>query len=96
MITATCQSIMFNFCEKIKLELLAPKASQDLIIIPMESIDVQFKNEKVIVDNIISITARHPNMIQYICDKLIKEINKLRKINREMKGGDNDKNKFMI
>ena len=72
-------SPLFNFCERVKLELLAPKAAHDLITMPMRNIGIRFENEEVIVNNIFSLTARHPNMIQYICDKLIKEINRQQK-----------------
>ncbi len=72
-------SAMFNFCESVKLHLLSEKAAKDLITIPMENIGIKFKNREAIVQNIISITARHPNIIQYICDRLIKEINKQQK-----------------
>ena len=72
-------SAMFNFCESVKLHLLTEKAANDLIINPMKNIGIKFKERAAIVQNIISITARHPNIIQYICDRLIKEINQQQK-----------------
>lgn len=81
-------SPLFNFCQTIKIDLLDEKSATDLIIVPMENIgvkfediksengkEIKFENKKAIVESILSIAARHPNLIQYLCDSLIKRIN---------------------
>ena len=68
-------SPFFNFCDLIKLELLEEKAARELITVPMKTLGVQFDNEAVIVQRILNLTARHPNIIQYICNALIEIIN---------------------
>ena len=72
-------SPFFNFCDLIKIELLEEKAARELITMPMKTLGVKFDNEAVIVRSILDLTARHPNVIQYICDSLIKVINKKQK-----------------
>ena len=72
-------SPLFNFCEGIILELLDAEAAQELVTVPMKSLGVKFENEVEIVEKILSITARHPNVIQYICNQLIKIINQKQK-----------------
>ncbi len=69
-------SPLFNFCDLIKLQLLEEKAARALIIQPMRAISVRFENEETITQRILSITAHHPNMIQYICTELIRITNK--------------------
>lgn len=41
----------------------------------MRTLSVTFEDEAAIVQRILALTARHPNMIQYTCDRLIKRIN---------------------
>jgi hypothetical protein len=67
-------SPLFNFCQIIELDFLDEKPGTDLIINPMESLNVKFETKNASVESILSITARHPNLIQYLCDSLIKII----------------------
>lgn len=69
------QSPFFNFCEEIKIGLLGETAARELIVVPMQRINIKFEDEAAIVKRIIGITSRHPNMIQWICDRLIHLIN---------------------
>ncbi|ETW98443.1 MAG: hypothetical protein ETSY2_42815 [Candidatus Entotheonella gemina] len=68
------ESPFFNFCEPIKIGTLDYKSARELITEPMHTLNIEFENEE-IIDNINEITSCHPNMIQYICDKLIGAIN---------------------
>ncbi|MGK7875346.1 MAG: ATP-binding protein [Xenococcaceae cyanobacterium] len=79
-------SPLFNFCQGIKIKLLEEKSARDLVTIPMGNIGVKFENEEASVQRILGITARHPNLIQYLCDLLIKKINK--KQERTIREGD--------
>ncbi|MDJ0901898.1 MAG: tetratricopeptide repeat protein [Xenococcus sp. MO_188.B8] len=68
-------SPLFNFCSPIKIGILEEKASQELVRVPMGTLGVKFENESAIIQRIIDLTAQHPNIIQYICDALIRKIN---------------------
>ena len=72
-------SPLFNFCSPIKIGILEEKAAQELVKVPMESLGVKYENEARIVQRILNLTARHPNIIQYICDGLIKIMNEKQK-----------------
>jgi hypothetical protein len=66
---------MYNFCEEIILDPLDEEASLDLITKPMESIGIHYhKNEdrKLILEY----TARHPNLMQFLCTQLVKKVEK--------------------
>jgi hypothetical protein len=81
-------SPFFNFCDVIKLEFLQEKAAKELVTRPMKSIGISFENETEIVKRIISITARHPNLIQYTCNELVRIINNRQKRIIEIKDLD--------
>jgi hypothetical protein len=68
-------SPFFNFCEVMHIGLLDTKAAYDLVTVPMRTLRVRFEDETAIVQRILGLTACHPNMIQYTCDRLIKRIN---------------------
>ena len=69
-------SPLFNFCNSIKLELLERKAATELIVEPIKMLGIKFEDQEYIVGKILTISERHPNIIQYICAELIKAINK--------------------
>jgi len=81
-------SPFFNFCDVIKLELLQERSAKELVTRPMKSIGISFENETEIVKRIISITARHPNLIQYTCNELVRIINNQQKRIIEIKDLD--------
>ncbi len=68
-------SPFFNFCEVMKIGLLDEKAARELVTGPMRTLRVTFENGEAVVQRILALTARHPNMIQYTCDRLIERIN---------------------
>ncbi|MBI1930705.1 TIR domain-containing protein [Candidatus Poribacteria bacterium] len=68
-------SPFFNFCEPMKIGLLDEKAARQLVTVPMGTLNVTFENEPAIVERILDITARHPNMLQYTCAQLIRRLN---------------------
>jgi hypothetical protein len=71
-------SPFFNFCEPMLIGRLDEKAARELVTVPMATLNVVFENEMAIVERILAITARHPNMIQYTCSQLISRINEKR------------------
>lgn len=68
-------SPLFNFCSPIIIGILEKKDAEELIREPMRTLGVKFENEAAIVERILKLSAQHPNLIQYICDALIKIIN---------------------
>lgn len=72
-------SPLFNFCSPIKIGILEEKEAKELVKVPMGALGVKFENEDSIVKRILDLTAQHPNIIQYICDALIKIINEKQK-----------------
>ncbi|NEP13555.1 MAG: AAA family ATPase [Symploca sp. SIO2C1] len=68
-------SPLFNFCNPMKIGILEEKAARELVTVPMGTLRVKFDNQAAIVQRILDLTARHPNIIQYICDALIRKIN---------------------
>ena len=66
---------LYNFTREIMLKPLEREAALDLITKPMESIGVHYQDEKD-RELILEYTARHPNLLQFICEKLIAIIEK--------------------
>ncbi|NIR06294.1 MAG: AAA family ATPase [Candidatus Aminicenantes bacterium] len=66
---------MYNFCQEEILHPLEKAAALDLITKPMEKIGVRYKNPEV-RDPILEYTARHPNLIQFFCKKLVEKVDK--------------------
>lgn len=64
---------LYNFCEEILLKPLSREAALELISKPMRSIGVHFHNRQD-RELILNHTSRHPNFIQYFCQKLIERI----------------------
>lgn len=69
-------SPLCNFFHPLPLEILDQRSAQDLVTVPMENLGINFENEETSVQRILSITARHPNLIQKFCGLLIDTINK--------------------
>ena len=66
---------MYNFCEEIILDPLDETASLELITKPMESIGIHYhriEDRKLILEY----TARHPNLMQFFCKKLVEKVEK--------------------
>lgn len=69
-------SPFYNFCELVKIGPLSESAARDLILVPMQALNVEFEDEAAIIERILNISARLPNAIQWICNELIRHINK--------------------
>ncbi len=76
-------SPMFNFAQPIRLNEFTMQQARDLIITPMENLGVHFKNKDEVVSRIYDETAGHPNLIQYYCMILLRQLDqsKEREIN---------------
>ncbi len=69
------KSPLFNFCDVIRLSYLHPQATHRIILEPMREMGITFESEVEMVERIMSVSSCHPNIVQYICQKLIVEIN---------------------
>ena len=67
------ESPLFNFCHPLQLDKLKRDEALDLITIPMENIGVKYDNLKD-RELILQYTSGHPNLLQYFCINLIKEV----------------------
>ncbi|MBM3128965.1 MAG: hypothetical protein FJ009_10150 [Chloroflexi bacterium] len=65
----------FNFCNLIPLSYLSPEEARRVVVDPMQEMGVLLQEQGDLAGQIISLAACHPNMVQYICQKLIERIN---------------------
>jgi len=70
------KSPLFNFCgQRIQLGYLEPRSARRLIREPMRWMNIELRDEERVVDAIIDITSCHPRLVQYICHRLIQQVN---------------------
>jgi len=69
-------SILFNLAKVHKLSYLHPQEAEDLIITPMKGL---LDYHPLAVDKILKVTACHPYFIQYICDSLVRLVQRERR-----------------
>lgn len=69
------QSPLFNFANMLLIGHLDMRAAHKLIVQPMRDLAIELVDEEMIVKRIWSFTAGHPNVIQRLCQRLLKKIN---------------------
>jgi starch synthase len=76
---------LFNFADEILLGPLNFDAVRELVIRPMNQLEIKLENEELIVETIWNFTSGHPNVIQCLCRRLIQRLNEkgARRIERE-------------
>jgi len=67
-------SPLFNFCKDIILGPLDEKSAAEIITRPMDDMDIELQDRDQLVDRIIRISSCHPNLVQFICERLINRI----------------------
>jgi hypothetical protein len=67
-------SPLFNFCDVIHLSYLDRKSTQRIIVEPMADMGIAFQDLDTAVTHIMDISSRHPNIVQYICQRLLQAI----------------------
>ncbi len=65
----------FNFCNILTLSYLNPDEARRVVSEPMEEMGIALEEGGALVDEIVRQSAHHPNIIQYLCQELIKRIN---------------------
>ncbi len=68
-------SPLFNFCDVIHLSYLDERSTRRIIREPMADMGIEFEDLETTVAHIIDISSCHPNIVQYICQRLIQVIN---------------------
>ena len=68
----------FNFCNLMPLTYLSPEEARRVVIDPMQEMGITLQGDGDLADQIVMLAAGHPNMVQYICQKLIERINQRR------------------
>ena len=68
-------SPLFNFCEVLRLGFLASREARQVILGPLAEMGIPVIDPDVVVDTILDISSCHPNIVQYICQQLMVEIN---------------------
>jgi len=67
--------VFFNFCNLIPLTYLKPDEARRVVIEPMQEMGITLEDDGALADEIVDLAAGHPNIVQYICQKLIERIN---------------------
>jgi hypothetical protein len=66
------QSPFFNFCETVGLGRLQERSVAEIIRKPMQQLGVELPDEDRLVLRLIELTSCHPNIAQWMCDRLIR------------------------
>jgi hypothetical protein len=69
-------SPFYRFAQEIRLNEFTLRQAHDMIVTPMENLRVRFKNKEEIVGRIYEETAGHPNLIQYYCLILLRQLDR--------------------
>lgn len=70
--------VFFNFCNLLPLTYLKPDEARRVVIEPMQEMGITLEDDGALADEIVELAAGHPNIVQYICQKLIERINQRR------------------
>jgi photosystem II stability/assembly factor-like uncharacterized protein len=70
--------VFFNFCNLITLSYLTPAEARRVVVEPMQEMGITLDSDGDLADHIVDLAAGHPNIVQYICQKLIERINQRR------------------
>ena len=68
-------SPLFNFCDTIHLSYLDEQATRRIILEPMQAMGISLADADALVRKIMDLSSCHPNIVQYICQRLIIQIN---------------------
>lgn len=64
-------SPLYNFVTEVLLGPLDARATEELIVMPMQKLGIQFFNERVVVKKIYDFTLGHANVVQRLCNRLV-------------------------
>jgi len=67
-------SPFYNFADEIRLNEFSLENARELIVTPMQNLRIRFKNENEVVSRMYEETAGHPNLIQFYCTILVRQL----------------------
>jgi hypothetical protein len=67
-------SPFYNFADEIRLNEFTKHHARELVVTPMQNLGIRFKNEGEIISRIYGETAGHPNLIQFYCTILVRQL----------------------
>ncbi len=70
--------VFFNFCNLMPLTYLLPEEARRVVVDPMQEMGITLEGDAKLADQIVTLAAGHPNVVQYLCQKLIERINQRR------------------
>ena len=65
-------SPFFNFCDSLVLRPLDEKSITEIVTKPMRQLGIDIPGEEEFIQRFISLISSHPNLAQWMCDRLIK------------------------
>lgn len=65
----------WNFCKPLQLRQLDKNSTRELIVQPLRSLQIQIINTEKFVDKAWKVTSGHPQIVQYLGDKLVNILN---------------------
>ena len=68
-------STLFNFCHVIRLSYLNPRDTGRIVLEPMQEMGIGFEDAGKLMQRIVDLSACHPNLVQYICQELVIQVN---------------------
>ena len=71
-------SPLFNFCQVLRLGFLTPQSASQIILEPMQEMGILLEEPDALAISIIELSSCHPNIVQYICQQLLVQINAYR------------------
>jgi FHA domain len=66
-------SPFFNFCEDVRLSPLSRHNVAEIVLKPMHQLSITLADEQAIIDRVFTVTSGHPNLVQYLCDRLVNQ-----------------------
>ncbi|MBM4429997.1 MAG: hypothetical protein FJ026_06545 [Chloroflexi bacterium] len=69
------RSALFNFCQTVRLGYLSPRDAGRMILEPMQEMGIGFEDISTVIQRVIDLSACHPNLVQYICQQLLLQVN---------------------
>jgi hypothetical protein len=66
------KSPFFNFCTDIALKPLQERGVSEIVSKPMHQLGIDMPEEDKLINQIQDLTSCHPNLVQWICDRLLK------------------------
>jgi hypothetical protein len=65
-------SPFFNFCHQVVLGTLEERSVAEIVSKPLTQLGVDVPEEEALIDRVIDVTSCHPNIAQWVCDKLLR------------------------